>query len=211
MKKNNEIKITRKFKQLIQSNPHDIGEIQSMLETHIKLYDTTPNGYERARLFNYFVDENIKKAKQKDMDTADRIYCQDGCHYCCYLSVAITEDEGLSILKYCEEKDLFVDIDKLKEQAKVRSENNWNELTEGHRSCIFLNDSTNLCEIYEVRPNTCRNHLVLDTNKNCHPDCLEKVSCFMPTISIIIANAPLSIVKCLNLPNMLLELFKKNK
>ena len=90
------------------------------------------------------------------------LQCGPGCGYCCHLKVTVSAAEALIILGYLHRHDrqsLYNElINSLNEPFAQRA------ITDNSKTtpCLFLDKSTLLCSIYEVRPFTCRAYHSLD-------------------------------------------------
>lgn len=154
------------------------------------------------------VEDNRKK-----MDPVQKkeITCKKGCSFCCYLNVDITSEEAELLLAYADEFELPIDLEKLERQSKFR-ETNWIEQKFSDRKCIFLSDKGE-CNAYEVRPLSCRNHLVASNPKNC--DTNEHNGARIKKVNIwqveLITSAILTISETGNMATMLLKAKKENE
>lgn len=96
----------------------------------------------------------------------DELHCRPGCGYCCHLKVSVSIAEALIILDYLREHDrqqLYKELIKsLNEPFAQRAvaDNSW--WVKNTIPCLFLDKSTLLCSIYEVRPFSCRAYHSLD-------------------------------------------------
>jgi Fe-S-cluster containining protein len=96
----------------------------------------------------------------------EELHCRAGCGYCCHLKVSVSIAEALIILDYLQEHDK---LHQHKEQIEILDEpfaqrasadNSW--WVKNAIPCLFLDKSTSLCSIYEVRPFSCRAYHSLD-------------------------------------------------
>ncbi|MCT4580822.1 MAG: YkgJ family cysteine cluster protein [Flavobacteriales bacterium] len=83
--------------------------------------------------------------------TQPTITCKKGCSFCCSKQVTVSDDEAKIIHNYILENNLKLDFDRAHSQAsnKIKTPLKF-------KQCIFLNLNTNACNIYEVRPLSCR-------------------------------------------------------
>lgn len=99
----------------------------------------------------------------------EEFHCAPGCGYCCHLRVSISVAEALIILDYLREHDLQHQyeerVNTLRESLAQRavSDNSW--WLENSVPCLFLEQKTVSCTIYEVRPFTCRAYHSLDVQR----------------------------------------------
>lgn len=113
----------------------------------------------------YDVIDEINKESFKP--PKDQPSCKKGCAHCCYIQVATTEWEVITILEYMKHKGLEFeesDIQKLKLQAAIKDDKEYIESP--HRRCVFLGED-NTCQIYEARPSACRNYYVFSDSSEC--------------------------------------------
>lgn len=140
--------------------------MSSAARRFMKLYQGMDGTIERARFFNELADDFFQKQILNDPENAKRIYCKEGCSSCCHLPVVITSDEADSMYAHMIELGLDVDYDKLKKQSSAGKEG-WESLSMDEKRCLFLDKNSGSCQIHKHRPNSCRNHLVLDSNEFC--------------------------------------------
>jgi uncharacterized protein len=89
--------------------------------------------------------------------------CKKGCSFCCNYYTACSDREALLIIDYCKEYNIAIDINYLREQAKL----GWKEFTsQEHTACVFLSNQ-GTCNIYEVRPLSCRKYYVISPPELC--------------------------------------------
>ena len=92
-----------------------------------------------------------------------KIACTKGCSFCCYIHVAITQEEAELLLSRYEDK---IDFNLLSVQAEHNGYKSWSKMKYSNRKCTFLT-SEGHCGVYKDRPLSCRSHHVLDSNVNC--------------------------------------------
>lgn len=101
--------------------------------------------------------------------TQEELHCGPGCGYCCHLRVSISIAEALVILGYLQKYDQLhryqQRIKDLREPLSERTaaDNSW--WLENSIPCLFLDQNTLLCNIYEVRPFACRAYHSLDIDR----------------------------------------------
>src|SRR5262249_33563455 len=74
------------------------------------------------------------------------------CSRCCYISVGCTRNEALNLSRFIDQKD----VEKLSIQAQANTIEKWSLLTDQEAACVFLNQRTGECQVYENRPSVCR-------------------------------------------------------
>jgi Fe-S-cluster containining protein len=93
--------------------------------------------------------------------------CRKGCAHCCYIQVACTEWEAITVLDYMDHIGMSFeesDIQKLENQASAKSDREY--MVHPDRRCVFLGQD-NTCQIYEARPSACRNYFVFSDPEEC--------------------------------------------
>jgi uncharacterized protein len=113
-------------------------------------------------LYRYFLAQLPPFAEEE-------FHCAPGCGYCCHLRVSISVAEALIILDYLRKHDqqhLYKErIKNLHEPLAQRAVSNNSWWLENSIPCLFFDQKTLLCTIYEVRPFTCRAYHSLDTQR----------------------------------------------
>lgn len=112
----------------------------------------------RAKLAHGFTDQILK---EKMRGSQNKISCKRGCSHCCYMPVAITEDESKLLLNHLDDAK----IAQLKRQANLSTQE-MQEASKDVRRCAFLGANEE-CTIYEDRPLTCRTYFVTSPPKLC--------------------------------------------
>ncbi len=102
----------------------------------------------------------LKYYKEIDDEQAliDNSMCKKGCSKCCEASFSISQAEFFMILNALE---ITKDTQLFKRKADEFIANQGFEI--GNR-CIFVDDATGACRIYEVRPLICRQYGYINTN-----------------------------------------------
>jgi Fe-S-cluster containining protein len=134
--------------------------------------------YKRMKMENPFdlisVAHTVQKEVQKNIDNRvklsnkegeHKVSCRQGCSFCCYLWVDITDDEALLLTKYAQENKIDIDYDRLEKQL-VDNIEEFNKLPLQVRRCPFL-DNNGSCKVYDVRPTSCRTLNVVSDPKLC--------------------------------------------
>lgn len=121
----------------------------------------------RARAGHETVDAIMKESQEAN---PIKVSCQKKCTFCCYQKIPLTESEADLIEAYLNEKEIILPSDagqRLSRQRRAIAEDRWDGLRHGDKRCVFLGDD-DLCQIYPVRPMTCRVHLVVTPKDNCN-------------------------------------------
>ena len=134
------------------------------------------------------------------LETPPLSACRKGCSACCYQRVAITEQEAEELTSYLTSDD----VAHLGKQLG-RAVEDYTILSADSR-CVFLDEKSGSCRVYDKRPLICRNHYASDPQK-----CITDEEQLVP--SNLAADAVLSAYweasKTLHLPDVLLELFSQ--
>jgi len=115
-------------------------------------------------IFQY-VDEAIGQMKKKDAN-APNIKCARGCSGCCHLHVTVTRPEAEIALEAADDVEWPLDLERMRDQAKARTDEDWRQLPHEARRCLFLTDA-GACAIYEYRPLACRRYFVVSDPADC--------------------------------------------
>jgi len=108
------------------------------------------------------IDKKLKMVKKEGKYT---LSCRQGCSFCCYLFITITDDEALLLTTYAESKGIEIDYDHLEKQSSDTMEE-FDSRPIGVRKCTFL-DENGSCKVYDVRPTSCRTLNVVSDPKLC--------------------------------------------
>jgi Fe-S-cluster containining protein len=163
------------------------------------------NGLKRA-LSDFFRQIDEHNSHELKL-VQSRIKCKAGCSNCCYIPVRVTDDESLYILDYCKLNDITIDQQSAHYQALAKQSL---DLPREMRQCIFLDEKTNKCKIYPVRPLVCRSHFSQTDPKFC--EWVGNKNTGM--INLMIPKAEIKIMSIWNsnitgfLPAMILKNFK---
>lgn len=139
-------------------------------------------GPQRARVVHILVDSALRKSEEAEKPL---LSCRKGCSSCCHTPVSLSESEGELIWEALEGDEVLWDRDKaMRQKAKPSpSEVSWEE-----SACVFLNRAGE-CQIYSVRPASCRKVLVLSDPLLCDPRDENEPSYFVSLEAEIIAAA----------------------
>ncbi len=96
---------------------------------------------------------------------AEAVRCRRGCSHCCHGPVEIRPQEAALLVEHLRTAGLTLDIARVERQSRHGVET-WREQPEADQACVFL-DGEGACEVYEVRPNTCRKLLVTSDPRHC--------------------------------------------
>lgn len=146
-----------------------------------KMNEDISDSKSRAWNMHNYMDETISERLEKE--DAKQITCKKSCAFCCYMEVAVTNDEADLLIEFAKEKNIPIDVPRLEKQM------NWESASYQDRKCVFLGDD-NLCQVYENRPMACRKYFVADDPKKCdtkdYPETL--IQRFSVTLAEIIAS-----------------------
>jgi len=97
-------------------------------------------------------------------DAPDMIDCSEGCAWCCYSRVEVTELEMKAVEAHIRHRFTKLQVDMVLKNAR-RIKKKYQKLT--HEERIFSRDACpllmdNRCSVYESRPLMCRSALSLD-------------------------------------------------
>lgn len=88
--------------------------------------------------------------------------CKAGCAFCCYNNVDITWDEAAMLIeKYGKQIDWTRVETQLMGIPKIPYK---------MRACVFLDEETKTCTVYEDRPLSCRKYLVVSDPEKCNSE-----------------------------------------
>lgn len=188
------------YEKLFKENPALLTEAAYYQKQAKRLLTNPLLKFEVVEAFLKLVDESLKKIPN---DLVKQIKCKKGCAFCCRNRVYVSLVEAQHIIHYCNSHGIAIDVDYLKEQAKLREDRDYH-FTKFNK-CVFL-DENELCSIYKVRPLGCRKYFVVTDPKNCNMDGEPK-----QVTSIITTEADMMISGLMaadrasgNLPEMLL-------
>jgi Fe-S-cluster containining protein len=157
-------------------NTHNYGKLIGMATTLVRVIYTltilrNKHLYKKSRRkkgVNEALSNSLKRIDKFNSEemkiTRQKIICKSGCSNCCHIPVMVTDDESLLILDYCKFKNIEIDVLKAHNQALAKQKL---EMPRQERRCIFLDDKTNNCKIYPVRPLVCRSHFSLTEPEFC--------------------------------------------
>ena len=95
------------------------------------------------------------------------VTCDAGCNWCCYLPVAITNDEANLLHFVIQKKGISLDVSRLSKQtnwgmnAETWGSHDWEDC-----KCGLLGDDGK-CSVYEYRPLSCRNLITSCSQEAC--------------------------------------------
>ena len=99
--------------------------------------------------------QNLKQIATKISEIgAPLTACKNGCSYCCYQAVSVSELEARDISKLTGRRYVKPQVTDIKEDRQRFA----------GVPCVFLEKGQ--CSIYEARPLICRTHLNLSNNKD---------------------------------------------
>jgi len=91
----------------------------------------------------------FKSLIDKSVNEHTGITCRKGCAFCCSYDVKILVLEGVEILNKIKENGISLNLNS--------------------NSCPLL-DLNNTCKVYDIRPMSCRKHIVYSDPINCSKD-----------------------------------------
>ena len=153
------ITATAGLSQVIEKwSPQDHDAVLHMVESRtneLREYYKMGSPVEFVKAFHEVYDEALAAVKTG-------ISCKQGCHFCCRQNVNIFEDEAATIAEFCQEEEIPIPQEYLKEQLK----HEWREIAKMEVGwCVFLKEGK--CSIYPVRPIGCRNYHVVSPPELC--------------------------------------------
>lgn len=108
--------------------------------------------------------------------TADRVTCRRGCAHCCYKFVDGGLAEGaliaLHVRETMPERERAIRAGlaaQIKTLEALGSREHEARYFDAHHACVFLDQATQDCSIYSVRPASCRQHLAVSDPALCSP------------------------------------------
>ncbi|HET7538276.1 MAG TPA: YkgJ family cysteine cluster protein [Polyangiaceae bacterium] len=113
--------------------------------------------------------ERVAKLLETSLD-ARAIACRRGCSWCCRgLRVEVLAPEALTIARHLrsarQPAELSALLPALATQAELARQLSPQQLWQAQTPCIFLDQASGACSIYEARPIVCRLHHSLDRAK----------------------------------------------
>ncbi len=121
------------------------------------------NSESRVKIFHDDVNEIISKNLFNGSHVSNEILCSKGCSDCCSQLVTISKSEVSLLLKI----PVKINLEQLKKQHHLTTDNWTQELSEEEGKCVFLNRDNGACNVWEHRPANCRNYFVTGSNKHC--------------------------------------------
>lgn len=107
-----------------------------------------------------------------------KVACKKSCSFCCSIPVEVTQSEVDYILHHVKNNGISINF---KNRVKKNPANSKFE------TCVFLDNETNTCKIYEARPISCRKHFVITSSEHCK-ELSEKIGRYYPQIPLIISS-----------------------
>jgi len=141
-----------------------VGMFQHYMEQFSDLR-TTNNAESVSDAVHKSIDACIEEAIEEKEDEV--VSCGNGCSFCCFQQVDISDDEATLLTDYSREIEKEIDYDTLKRQLAAED---YGSLPIKDRRCVFL--EVDSCSVYEHRPSACRKLIVVsdanlcDTEKN---------------------------------------------
>lgn len=130
-------------------------KINGLIREAVRLAQGRTNPSERFAVL-------VEVAEELSKTVTPHLACKTGCSHCCYMSVAVSDLEAVTISRYT---GLPMQSKQTARQFLLQSEQMVKKYT--GVPCTFLN-TKGACSIYPVRPIACRTHHNLGPNsENC--------------------------------------------
>lgn len=183
------------FDLLKKSNRDTINKVKNTVLSNYVLFDDMKQQLpsDDSVSFAYAQHGILDKLNNKMLDEASKHdikpTCKKGCGFCCFQKVDVTKEESILINTYIKEKNIKINQDVLNKQSKVKNPEDYMKLDTSYRKCVFL-DKNMSCGIYEHRPASCRNHIVVSESDLCDTDKhlggkIKKINSFLPEIMLV--------------------------
>lgn len=157
--------LTSTLKMILQE---ESPEARAAAANHVDQYITdiqrVPSS-KRSRVLQMSVDDAVRQDQERSKE-AQHIQCRKGCDFCCQQIVAITPNEATRLHQVARHNDITLDLEKLKRQAAIQSEEAWIAQSGEDRNCVFLG-ADHLCQVYAERPMSCRKYFVISDPALC--------------------------------------------
>jgi Fe-S-cluster containining protein len=111
------------------------------------------------------IDEAVDTTLKHDKHGRD-VTCRRGCSACCRLHVVVTKPEAVLARMAADDVGWQVDRERARLQARMSTTEQWRELSDADRACVFLTPAGE-CAIYEHRPMACRKYMVISDPVDC--------------------------------------------
>jgi Fe-S-cluster containining protein len=209
-----ELKITDRLLEIAKKSSSKEA-FQYILEQTIHYYKIGKDCQKKGKdeFLNYVYTMMIEMSKFYDQGKKDRLekfpneeqpQCKKGCSFCCSYFVSAGREEARIALTYAFENGIEVNKELLEKQKSKTNKDSWKELSFEERKCVFLKN--NECQIYDVRPMSCRSYAVYTDPKLCDTSTgLRDVKYFVvPDVEIMIS-AVRSFVPGDGFPKVLVE------
>lgn len=115
------------------------------------------------------VDNLLTKQIQNSTKPITCLKNANGCSWCCYINVDLTEPEAKVAFKYAQLNGIKIDWDLVLTQAQDKDLEVFRKLSHAQRKCAFLQEDGS-CGVYEARPLACRAHYVVTPVEDCRTD-----------------------------------------
>lgn len=183
---------------MYMDNINSIIKIASDFDQQCRENDPIKVMWIHLKLVQKMIDENTDPMKKL-------ITCRKGCSACCRMNVDITEVEGKLLIKYCQDHNIPIDEEYLKQQLGLEMETH---MFSKHSACVFLKN--NECSVYAARPIPCRKFFAVDDPKYCDPKANVNQSILFNHKLEIYASGLMQI-RSGHMAEMLLDLLKKQR
>lgn len=138
-------------------------------EEYIKAVYSAHKGHlKAAKKAHKLIDKESEEILKKNP-----VSCKKGCSYCCHVHIYISQDEAQLIINHCNHNSIDINIERLRKQQNIGIED-WIKQPIEKAQCVFLKD--NECQIYNIRPMTCRKFFVASDPKFCDITTINRIA-----------------------------------
>jgi Fe-S-cluster containining protein len=149
--------------QELQEN-HKHAVLQAMKDVRFNANVMLNSTDQRAALLEMYDAIEEEHTTKTPQDMMAKLTCRKGCAHCCHVEVQVGDIEKDLIMEYVEKNGIKYNKKKLEEQLGL-DQYTW-PMSDVSR-CVFLG-ADNTCNIYEVRPMSCRKYFVMNDPKFCN-------------------------------------------
>lgn len=130
-------------------------------------YQCITDAAKRTKVFHQDVDDIISRDLFGVAGLGHEIICSKGCSSCCSQPVMVTQSEANLLMETARLKSVGIDWDKIEKQKDLNMESWTTSLQEAEARCVFLENTSGACQVWENRPANCRNYFVTGSNAHC--------------------------------------------
>lgn len=141
--------------------------ITEMFQHYLQEYHKAKEGHldsSVAANFQWTIQDHIDQGLKED-SVGKTVKCGKGCSFCCYLLVDVNKHEASLIKEWSEYNGVNIDWKKA-ERLSGETQESWKNLPVAEKRCQFLTKGGE-CSIYDVRPASCRKHMVITEPELC--------------------------------------------